>query len=231
MISFFPPILTLTSLIIQLQSGKNTTDPCTPQQVHIALSDTFTFNPSTNNTIKAIFHTQDECNSAYISLKTSQGTLKTQATSVNFFTDTYKDGTYSTYVHIFDFPELEFSQIYEYSCFGSDDNSSSNSNKGPFEFYLPSPKYDGQENRVITFGDMDSTPNGMTTINRLINISKTNFTSISAFIHNGDIAYILENNAGKKGDSYMKKVQEFTATIPDMVTADNHETLRNFSNF
>jgi len=213
-----------------LQLVQSATKPCEAQQIHIALSDAFTSDPATNNTIKAIFHTIDECSSAYISLKTSQGTQKIQATAVNFFNDTYSTGSYSTYVHIFDFPQLEFSQTYEYSCFGSD-NTFLGKPQGPFKFYLPSPNYDGKETRVVMFADMDHFPDGMTTINGLGNLSLSDFGSISAFIHVGDMAYNLTGSAGKRGDNYMNTIQKFTAIMPYMVTAGNHEEEKNFSNF
>ncbi len=72
----------LTFLLLQL--AQSATDYCEPQQIHIALSDAFTSSPTSNNTIKAIFHTQRECLTAYISLKTPQGeVIKIAATAVN----------------------------------------------------------------------------------------------------------------------------------------------------
>jgi len=212
------------------QHVKSSSDSCTPQQIHIALSDAFTSAPTSNNTIKAIFHTIEECSSAYISLKTSQGSQKITAKAVNSFQATYSSGDYSTYVHIFDFPQLDYSQTYEYYCYGTDDTSLAKA-QGPFEFYLPSPNYAGQETKVVMFADMDVTDQGMTTVNRLIDLAENNFTDISAFIHVGDIAYNLERMAGTRGDKYMRTVQDFTAVMPYMITAGNHETEANFSNF
>jgi len=228
MITLFP----FTFFIIILQQVNSTdSDPCTPQQIHLALSDAFTSNPTTNSPIKVIFHTQEECNTAYISLTTSQGTQNIQATSVNFFTDTYKDGVYSTNIHIFDFPELEFAQTYEYSCYGNDQNSFLQNYQGPFQFYLPNPYPNNTPTRVVMFGDMDASEDGLPTINSLKKIAQNNFTKISAYIHYGDISYDLYSQAGTVGDNYMNIVQEFTATMPYMVTAGNHEILHNFSNF
>jgi len=213
-----------------LQLARSAKDPCKPQQIHIALSDAFTSDPATNNTIKAIFHTREECSSAYISLKTPQGTQKITATAVNFFNDTLPTGNYSTYVHIFDFPQLDFSQTYEYSCFGTDGAFLAKP-QGPFKFYLPSPKPTGRETKVIMFADMDVSTQGMPTVNALGNISQSDFTNISAFIHVGDMAYNIIGRGGKKGDDYMNTVQKFTATMPYMITAGNHENYHNFSLF
>jgi len=225
-----------------LHQAVSAQDPCQPQQIHIALSDAFTSDPATNNTIKVVFHTQEECSSAYISLQTPQGSQKIAATAVNHFEDQYPcrnystsvqnctSRYYSTYVHIFDFPQLDFSQTYEYSCFGTDDTFLPTP-QGPFQFYLPSPNYDGTETKVVMFADMDVSPQGMPTVNALGNISQSGFTNISAFIHVGDMAYNIIFQGGKRGDDYMNVVQRFTATMPYMVTAGNHENYGNFSNF
>lgn len=61
--------------------------------------------------------------------------------------------------------------------------------------------------------------------------AKSNFTKISAYIHIGDFAYDLENDGGSRGDGYMKMMEPITSTYPYMVTAGNHETFANFSNF
>jgi len=78
---------------------------------------------------------------------------------------------------------------------------------------------------------MDDTEYAMPTINRLAEIAQTNFTNISAFFHIGDMAYNLGRNASKRGDEYMRAIQAFTATMPYMATAGNHENSSNFSNF
>ena len=217
-------------LTITLQQA-SAQDPCKPEQIHLALSDAFLPKPTTNNIIKVIFHTQEECKSAYISLKSPQGsTNKIKATSVKLFTDTYTDGNYSTYIHVFDLKSLDFSSTYEYSCYGTDDAFLAIP-EGPFKFYVPSPNFDGNETKVVMFADMDHSPEGMYTVNKLSNISQSDFGKISAFIHNGDMSYNLINAAGKNGDDYMNTIQKFTATMPYMVTAGNHENTRNFSNF
>jgi len=215
-------------LILQTQSAD---DSCQPQQIHIALSDAFSDN-SSNSTIKVIFHTQGECESAYISLKPLEGDVqKITATAVNFFKEKYPEGVYTTYVHIFDFQNLEFSQTYEYSCYGSDEKKFLKNYEGPFRFYVPAPNPTDQETKVVMFADMDHSTDGMVTVNRLTEISQNNFTDISAFIHVGDMGYNFYNEAGKRGDNYMNTVQKFTATMPYMVTAGNHEVFGNFSNF
>ena len=222
----------LLTLALLFQQGRSAKDPCKPQQIHISLSDAFTYDVLTNNTIRVMFHTDQECSSAYISLKTPQGeTQKITATAVNFFQDKYPSGNYSTYVHIFDFPELSFSQTYEYSCYGSDDNGFLPNYQGPFKFYVPTPYNNGQQTQVVMFADMDHSEDGMPTINKLTEIAQNNITDVSAFIHYGDMAYNLLGDAGKKGDRYMKTVQQFTATMPYMVTAGNHEVFHNFTNF
>ena len=217
-------------------SGKDSTatskDPCKPKQIHIALSDAFaTYNSTTDSTMKVIFHTQEECSSAYITLKTPKGgNKKIQATAVNFFHDKLKTGNYSTYVHVFDFKNLNFAQTYEYTCHGSD-NKDLDKPQGPFQFYVPTPKKKGQQTQVVMFADMDHSKDGNHTISKLAEIAQNNFTNISAFIHYGDMAYNMKGSGGKKGDRYMKAVQKFAATMPYMVTAGNHETTHNFSLF
>jgi len=229
--AFFAFALLILLLIIQqAQSAK---DPCNPQQIHIALSDVFTSNPSTPSTMKVIFHTKEECSSAYVSLTTPQGDVqKITATAVNFFTEN-KDGVYQTYVHIFDLNSLEFSQTYEYTCYGSDDFLSKPISQGPFKFYVPSPQFEegGKETQVVMFGDMDHRPEGMNTINALTKIAQDNFTEISAFIHNGDMSYNLSSKAGTRGDDFMNVIEKFATSMPYMVTAGNHEDFNNFSNF
>ena len=203
-------------------------NPCKPEQIHLALSDSYTPNPASSSPIKAIFHTQEPCDSAYISLETLSGFEKIIATSVNYFEDTYSDKLYSTYVHIFDFPALEPGQVYEYTCHS--DANDTHSPQGPFNFYVPNPQFDGQSTSVIMFGDLDNSADGQSTMTSLNGIKDTNFTSVAAYIHMGDIAYDLEGKGGKRGDDFMNAIQTFAASIPYMISPGNHETYNNFSN-
>ena len=225
MIRFLATLL-ISIFITQIRPA---TRSCQPEQIHIALSDAFTSHPTSASTIKVIFHTQSECNSAYITLKTPSGLQKVTASQINYFTESYKKGWYETYVHVFDFNNLAFSQIYEYTCYGTENTQTEFD--GPFEFYVPNPKSDGSETNVVMFGDMDVSSEGMTTINRLMRLAAANFTKISAFIHVGDLAYNLSTRSGAVGDNYMRTIQQFTANMPYMVTAGNHEEFNNFSNF
>jgi len=217
--------LIFTVFILQ-QAQAIDSDPCTPKQIHLALSDAFTTSPLTSNSIRVIFHTQKECKSAYISLQTPQGTKKITATAVDFFTQQYRDGNYSTYVHIFDFPKLDFSQTYQYSCYGSDQNAFLPVYEGPFEFYLPSPYHiPNQETKIVMFGDMDISENGLYTVNRLKSIAQENFTKISTFIHNGDISYNLYFKAGQVGDDYMNS----KTLLPPCLTWSHLEIMKFFT--
>jgi len=204
-------------------------DACKPEQIHLALSDRYTSNSDSNSSpIKAIFHTKEACEDAYILLKTSEGDLTIKATNVNYFTDKYDGTKYETYVHIFDFPPLSISETYHYTCFG--DELGLVTPKGPFKFYVPNPNPDGKETTVVMFGDLDSTDEGKTTMHRLISMKDANFTKIAAYIHMGDMAYNLENKGGKRGDDYMKACQDFAASMPYMISPGNHEAFHNFSN-
>ena len=229
--AFFAFALGFFALLLVLQQTQFPKDPCDPQQIHIALSDAFTSTPLTPSTMKIIFHTKEECNSAHIALRTPQGDVrKITATAVNFFTEN-NDGLYTTFVHTFDLNSLEFSQTYQYICYGSDDFFTKS--QGPFKFYVPSPKFEegGKETQVVIFGDMDHRSQGLNTINALTKIAQENFTEVSAFIHNGDMGYNLSSEAGTTGDDFMNAIQKFTKSVPYMVTAGNHEDFNNFSNF
>jgi len=215
-------------LLLALQAYATTS--CQPEQIHLALSDDFTTHPNIASPIKAIFHTKQECKSAFIALETSDGTIKVTATNVSYFYDVYDNALYDTYVHIFDFPSLPFSQIYQYTCYGDDSTSSAKSTKGPFKFYVPNHNPDGQETTVVMFGDLDATDEGKTTMSRLVSMKDANFTKIAAYIHMGDMAYNLEGKGGKRGDDYMKAVQDFAASMPYMISPGNHEAFHNFSN-
>jgi len=216
LIFFFSTILLLA----------NASNKCDPTQIHISLSDDFASQqPLSQNPIRVVFHTEDSCDSAYIQLETPKGSQKILATTIDHFQATYSKIAYQTYVHVFDFPHLEYDQSYQYTCH-SDDTS-----QGPFKFYVPNPFPNDRVNSVVVFGDSDSTPVfGMKTIKFLESLSETNFTAIQAFIHLGDIAYDLEYLGGKHGDNYMNAIQGFAASMPLMVTFGNHETLQNFSN-
>jgi len=182
--------------------------------------------------MKVIFHTQDDCPKAYISLQTSTGALKISASAVNHFQADYsKKGKnpYETYVHIFDFPKLEYGKTYQYSCYS--DETGQHKAQGPFSFYVPNPNPEGKKTTVLMFGDHDHTEEGQSTLQRLVALKNSNFTDISAYIHLGDLAYNLEADKGKNGDEYMRALQSFAASMPCMVTPGNHETLNNFSNF
>jgi len=204
-------------------------NPCKPEQIHLALSDSYTSHPASQSPIKAIFHTKEACDSAYILLETKEGFKKITATAVNYFQDSYSAGKiYKTYVHIFDFPALEVGNIYRYTC--HPDALDINKPKGPFSFYVPDPKPGHKTTSVVMFGDLDSTSFGRTTLSQLIRTKDLNFTSIAAYIHMGDLSYDLESNNGKKGDDYMNAVQDFAASMPYMISPGNHEAFHNFSN-
>jgi len=200
---------------------------CKPSQIHIALSDAFTYQPLSNSPIRAVFHTDETCNSAYIEIKTPQGVLKVAATTVEYFTQTYDRLKYQTYIHVFDFPALAFDQAYQYTCYPDDSGKDA---VGPFDFYVPNPVPNGRVNRVVMFGDHDSTLFGTKTINYLTSLKQSNFTEIQAYIHLGDLAYDLEYLGGRHGDGYMNSIQDFAASMPLMVTLGNHENFQNFSN-
>ena len=224
--SFFT-IITLVSILSYVASD------CLPEQIHLSLSDSFLPSQTAKSSpMKVIFTTKDPCPSAYVSLKTPQGVQSITANITYCYKRNYTEGFYVNCMHIFDFPStLNFSQSYEYTCYGSNDTFLPNK-VGPFKFYVPTPNYQrGQETNVVLFADMDDTEFGMPTINRLAQIAQTNLTKISAFFHTGDMAYSLVRNVGRRGDEYMRAIQPFTATMPYMVTSGNHENFGNFSNF
>ena len=217
--------------ILQQTPTQSVSSPsCTPQQIHLSLSDGYT-SDSSSSSLRVIFHTKEECKTAYIILADSQNRRqKITATSVELFEESFRGGSYSTYIHTFDFPKLSAYQIYRYWCYATGDFLPEY--QGPFLFYPPSPNYvQGIDTKVVMFGDLDASTEGMTTVNALTDLARTNFTQISAYIHLGDIAYNLSSQSGKRGDSYMNTVQPFAASIPYMVTAGNHEDFNNFSNF
>jgi len=220
----FFKILIFISIITSLKST------CIPEQIHLSLSDAFTNYTDDSSPMRVIFTTKGPCESAYVSLTTPEGIQNVSAADQKCNERNYDGVIYINCIHVFDFPAtLNFSQSYGYSCYG---DSESAENVGPFKFYIPSPKYqEGQETNVVIFADMDATEFGMTTINRLTKIAQKNFSKIDAFFHNGDIAYNLGGNASAKGDNFLNTIQNFTAIMPYMVTAGNHENSSNFSNF
>ena len=223
----FSTLFTLLSIFFSFAHSD-----CTPDQIHLSLSDSYTLYPGRDSPMRAIFHTKEPCDSAYITLTTPAGIQKLTATSNYCYKRNFTQGFFISYVHTFDFPPLEYSKSYEYSCYGGDSGDKTLPKQvGPFKFYLPNPKYEGQETNVVLFADMDDTEFGMPTINRLTKIAQTNFSKIDAFFHIGDMAYNLPRNAGRRGDEYMRAIQPFTAIMPYMVTPGNHENFSNFSNF
>jgi len=224
-------LVILISLLFIITHVKSE-NPCKPEQIHISLSEDFVSQTNNQSPIKVIFHTKEACKNAYISLQTPSGSIKISASAVNYFQADYsKKGknVYETYVHIFDFPKLEYGKTYKYSCYS--DETGAHKPQGPFSFYVPNPNPEGKKTTVLMFGDHDHTFEGQSTLQRLTTLKETNFTKIAAYIHLGDLAYNLENDKGKNGDDYMKALQSFSASMPCMVTPGNHETMNNFSNF
>ena len=58
-----------------------------------------------------------------------------------------------------------------------------------------------------------------------------NNNNFDFFFHLGDISYNLETYFGLIGDYFLSEIEEATSRIPYMVTAGNHETYENFTNY
>lgn len=54
---------------------------------------------------------------------------------------------------------------------------------------------------------------------------------IDGIIHLGDIAYDLQEDEGKNGDTFLNMVQPIAAKIPYMTIPGNHETSKNFTHY
>mgnify|MGYP003932722243 FL=1 len=148
------------------------------------------------------------------------------ATSTHFKAS-YDSGDYETYVHYASVTNIKFDTQYKYEIFVSNKGTY----EGPFTFRAPNPNPTPHQRNFIIYGDFDSSTEGQQTLSYLKSVAKDTSRPIDLFFHIGDLAYNLEKKAGKRGDEFMKDIQDIAANVPYMVTMGNHEAFNNFSNF
>ena len=85
--------------------------------------------------------------------------------------------------------------------------------------------------RMLIFGDMSAGVTNEATLQTLVEEISSN--QYDAIIHNGDIAYNLDDDNGRRGDLFMRNVEPLASRMPYLVTQGNHEsdgTLLNYMN-
>ena len=85
--------------------------------------------------------------------------------------------------------------------------------------------------RMIVYGDLSAGIENVATVARLKQEIETH--EYDAIIHNGDIAYNLDDNSGRVGDEFFRNIEPLSSRLPYLVTQGNHEndsTLENYMN-
>ncbi|CAG5125119.1 unnamed protein product [Candidula unifasciata] len=80
---------------------------------------------------------------------------------------------------------------------------------------------------LAVFGDLGS--DNAQSLPRLQSDIEANM--YDALIHVGDLAYNLDANNGRVGDTFMQQIQVLAANVPYMTCVGNHEYAYNFSNY
>jgi len=82
---------------------------------------------------------------------------------------------------------------------------------------------------LVIFGDWGTGPNGQYTKHLLGEETLTR--DYLGILHMGDIAYNLDSDDGKVGDTYLNMVESIAASYPYMTLPGNHEKASNFSHY
>jgi acid phosphatase type 7 len=70
-----------------------------------------------------------------------------------------------------------------------------------------------------------------TSVNTVEVIKKTNWATFDGLIHTGDFAYDIDNDNGKRGDSYFDTFKDVHTKVPYMIVPGNHENIDNTNFF
>lgn len=76
--------------------------------------------------------------------------------------------------------------------------------------------------RFLVYGDLGVGDQIVPTVSRLI--EETNTYKYDAVIHNGDIAYDLDDDQGERGDIFLRSIEPIASQLPYMVSQGNHES-------
>ena len=128
---------------------------------------------------------------------------------------------FTRYIHKVDLMNIDYNNTYKYKIYNGKYSSKL------FEFTTP--LKDKNSTNVLFFGDMGAF--GAVSMEKIIDNIKDNSTNLDFFFHLGDISYNLETYFGLIGDYFLSEFEEATSRIPYMVTAGNHETYENFTNY
>lgn len=79
---------------------------------------------------------------------------------------------------------------------------------------------------LAIYGDMGTSKNGQATVPFLVKDAQVNV--ITAVLHIGDMAYDLDSDHGKVGDTFMSLIEPLAATTPYHLCPGNHESNTDF---
>ncbi|BFZ11866.1 hypothetical protein BsWGS_14905 [Bradybaena similaris] len=183
-----------------------------PRHVHIAYGEDMSAMTITWSTL------DDTASYVQYDLNSTNLTLFEKGISIKF-----TDGGHEQrvqFIHTVQLRHLKENATYYYIV-GSDDGWSS-------QFSFKSlPAGEDWSPSVAVFGDMGS--DNAQSLPRLQ--SDVDANMYDAIIHVGDIAYDLDSNNGRVGDTFMQQIESLAANVPYMTCVGNHEHAYNFSNY
>jgi hypothetical protein len=209
---------------------------CKPRQVHLSLGDAYYFSSqdqyftkslkASNHSATLIYHTYEYCGESSATILNTNTTIN--ATRITNFTDVYRDGPYRSFIYTIYIYDLQPEVIYDYQI------SSNGVQSKKYSFQVPKTSKTGTNTttKILVIGDLDmDSISGDTWKQIRARINSKDFTSYDAFIHLGDMAYNIEDDAGIRGDYFMQNMATISSWMPYMFIPGNHETHANYSNF
>lgn len=228
-------ILILSCLVLQIYADA---DACAPRQVTLSLGDKHYRGPRTNvqnvtlDLARIVWVTQSTCSNGTLTIvrvnstETPKGYGHRVEEYSQYINITHKgktsEGQYTRYSHIAELVDIKPETFYTATITSGGETTS-------FRFKIPDMNKKDKPLTFLHYADFDNGNISKPTFQALRSLLANESTEIDFSLFNGDLAYEISDDAGKRGDSFYEDYQSIATTRPMVFAPGNHEWFYNFS--